>query len=1111
MALTALLPLVRQLPSYKQLLDAVQARRRPWVVGPAGSEKALLLSGLVEELGLPAGGPVVVITSSREAADRFHDDLLAFLPGLEHQLLPFPQWDALPFDEDRPAPEITGERLAVLIRLLEGPPPWVIAPVAALLRKVQGPDELRAAAVRLAQGERHDRDEVTGALAAGGYERVELVQAKGQFAVRGGLLDVFPPHVDAPMRIEWLGDEIESVRAFDPETQRSTHPLTATVLLPVAERVGDATLVDYLSSSALLVLDEPADLQRQARLLIEHTRDAYARTGTPADAAPGPFPFFEWDDLPARTREVPQVVLSTVHAPEMSDEELTMRFGGVDAFGGQTKLMARAIERWLADGQRVVIATAQAQRMSEILKEHGQPVAVITNLEAIPSPGHVVAVPASLSRGFHLQAAALVVISDSEILGWRRRRRRLRFREGVRVFSWTDLTPNDLVVHIHHGIGIYRGLMRLLLHGAERDYLHLEYAQGDQLYVPTDQINLVQRYIGVEGQRPKIHRLGGAEWDREKKRVKEATQQLAGELLELYAAREAAPGHAFTPDTPWQHELEVSFEFEETPDQWLAIQDVKRDMESPRPMDRLIAGDVGYGKTEVALRAAFKAVMDGKQVAVLVPTTILAQQHYNVFLKRLAPYPIKVEMLSRFRTPAEQRRIIEELGAGMVDVIIGTHRLLQKDVTFKALGLVIIDEEQRFGVAHKEKLKQLRRSVDVLTLTATPIPRTLHMSLVGLRDMSVMETPPDARLSIQTEIRPHDDALIRAAILREMDRGGQVYVVHNRVETIERAARRLRSLVPEAQVVVAHGQMPEERLERVMMDFLGGRYNVLICTTIVEIGLDIPQVNTIIVEDAHLMGLAQLYQLRGRVGRADQQAYCYLLYPRAANLTPEAHQRLEAMQEFVELGSGFKLAMRDLEIRGAGNLLGPEQHGHLAAVGFELYSRLLDEAVRELRGQMVEEPPDATIDLGVDAYLPEAFVGDEGQRMAAYRKLAAARSGEEANAIAEELADRFGALPEPAANLIEIVRLRSLAREAGIAAITREKGRIVIRPASWSVPEEERAQFAAQFGGRLTPTRSGWQLRVSGNRFADDAEVLRQALLALAGLTRRREPATFAP
>ena len=1099
MSLSALLPVLREQPSYHKLSASLRAQRRPWVVGPAASEKAYVLAALGDDLGLTSSGRVLVISPTREAAERLHDDLLAFLPDLESHLTLFPNWEMQGPSEGKVPAEAVGERLAILQRLLDEQLVWVVAPVEALLRRVPSSEELRASAERVRKGERSDRDTLAASLIEAGYERADLVVARGQFAVRGGVLDAHSPDASTPVRLEWFGDEIESIRLFDPETQRSTEEIAETVFRPAAMVNGSATLLDYLPPSSLLVLDEPLDLERQAKMDGERAAEVE------------PEAFIGWNELQRRLQTA-SVRLSSLHPPDDTAEEIAMHFGGVEAFGGQMKLLARAIESWQHHGRRVIVASAQAERITEILRSHEIPAASAPASPGLPQSGRTVVVATPLSRGFQLDEPGVVVLTDSEIVGWRRRRRRFRFREGVRLYSWTDLSPGDYVVHIHHGIGHYRGLVRLLLNSAERDYLELEYAQNDKLYVPTDQINLVQRYIGVEGQPPKVHRLGGAEWEREKKRVKEAAQQMARELLTLYATREAAPGHAFGADTPWQHELEATFEFEETPDQWLAIQDVKRDMETPKPMDRLIAGDVGYGKTEVALRAAFKAVMDGKQVALLVPTTILAQQHYNVFLKRLAAYPIKVEMLSRFRSSSEQKRVIEQAKAGLVDVLIGTHRVLQKDVAFKHLGLVIIDEEQRFGVRHKERLKQLRATVDVLTLTATPIPRTLHMSLVGLRDMSVMETPPEARLPIHTEIRPDDDQLIREAIMRELERAGQVYVVHNRVQTIERAARRIRALVPEAAVAVAHGQMPEERLEEVMMDFLGGRINVLVCTTIVEIGLDIPQVNTIVIQDAHMMGLSQLYQLRGRVGRADRQAYSYLLYPRGSNLTEEARQRLLAMQEFVELGSGFKLAMRDLEIRGAGNLLGPEQHGHLSAVGFELYSRLLDEAIRELRGEMVEEAPDATIDLGVDAYLPSEFIPDEGQRMAVYRKLAAARTVEDAGAVAEEVTDRYGALPEPAVNLIEVVRLRALARLAGVAAITREQGRIVIKPAAgWTLSREDEARLISQSRGRLTITPAGLRLRAGGTRFTEDAGLIRQTLHALARTGRRPREAAATP
>ena len=654
----------------------------------------------------------------------------------------------------------------------------------------------------------------------------------------------------------------------------------------------------------------------------------------------------------------------------------------------------------------------------------------------------------------------------------------------------------------------YRGVVRKAVAGAERDYLHLEYAEGDALFVPTDQIHLVQRYVGVEGHTPRIHRLGTADWEREKRRVREATEQVARELLELYARRQAARGFAFSPDTPWQRELEASFEFEETPDQWKAIEDVKRDMESPKPMDRLVAGDVGYGKTEVAVRAAFKAVMDGKQVAVLVPTTLLAQQHWQVFRTRFAAFPVRVEMVSRFRSPRDVRRVLEDLAAGTVDVVIGTHRLLQKDVRFKDLGLVIIDEEQRFGVLHKERLKQLRASVDVLTLTATPIPRTLHMSLVGLRDMSLMETPPDARQPIRTTVAEWSEALVQEAIRRELARGGQVYVVHNRVNTIERAARRVQALVPEARVAVAHGQMPESQLERVMLDFVAGRYDVLVCTTIVEIGLDIPRVNTILVEEAHTLGLAQLYQLRGRVGRADQQAYAYLLYPRGAQLGEEARARLEALREFVALGSGIRLAMRDLEIRGAGNLLGPEQHGHMAAVGFDLYTRLLDEAIRRLRGEFVEEAPDPVVELRVSAYLPESYVPQERERLAAYRRLATARSPQEVVAVEEELRDRYGPLPEPARNLVQVAALREMARGLGISALVRESRGVLVR-ARDRVPTREIRWLALEYRGRVQGVPEGLLVCVDTTDDARILHLLRDVLDSWAALRHRRpQPVT---
>jgi len=1100
MALTGLLPLLQRQQEYNKVLQRLYSSQSPSILGLVGAEKAYLLVSLLTELSIPSSASCLVMTPTRADAERFGDDLLAFLPDLEERMRVFPSWEILPYDEAPPSVEVLGERLGILYDLLSGRGLVILASVSSVLQKVPAPGQLRAFQLVLEAGATMSREAIVAFLVGGGYERVELVIARGQFAVRGGIVDVFPPQADLPIRIELFGDEVEGIRSFDPASQRSVGTLKRVAILPVGEQAtiaAEGTLFDYLGDSALVVLDEPMEMRRQADDLALRMGEARLRAEETGKAV-HLVPVLEWAELERLLAGKQRITFSFAYPPEGDPEPVTFAIGGVETFAGQARLLSRRLEEWRREGRRVVLASGQAKRFCELLQGMGAPVDFAESLPVPPAPSQIVAVPSPLSRGFRLED--LVVVTDSEVLGWRRhRRRRARaIREGIPLTSWLDLQEGDYVVHIHHGIGIYRGLVRLSVDGVERDYLLLEYAQGDRLYVPIEQINLVQRYIGVEGIAPQIHRLGGTDWEREKRRVREATQELARKLLELYASRETARGFAFSPDTPWQRELEASFEYEETPDQQRAIEEVKRDMETPKPMDRLICGDVGYGKTEVAVRAAFKAVMDGKQVAVLVPTTILAQQHYTVFSQRFAPYPIKVEVLSRFRSQREQRRILQELRAGIVDVIIGTHRLLQPDVQFKDLGLVIIDEEQRFGVAHKERLKELRKEVDVLTLTATPIPRTLYMSLVGLRDMSVIETPPDSRQPIRTVVSAWDDAMVAEAIRRELSRGGQVYVVSNRVETIDRTARHIQRLVPEARVAVAHGQMPEERLERVMLDFIGGRYDVLVCTTIVEIGLDIPRVNTIIVENAHMMGLSQLYQLRGRVGRSDRQAYAYLLYPKGVRLTPEAYKRLEALQEFVELGSGFKLAMRDLEIRGAGNLLGPEQHGHLAAVGFDLYCRLLDEAIRQLRGEIVEEAPDPSIDLRVDAYIPEFYIPDQAQRLIAYRKLSAARTLEEVEEVAGELRDRYGELPEPVRNLLEIVRLKALARRAGVASVAREGDHLVLRfSTSPSLSERGQHLLDQALRGRAILHPKALVIRAGGHRFPEDARWLREALETL--------------
>ena len=1105
--LQGVLALLQAAPGYEDIRHALAHGTAPLVLGPGGTAAACLIAAAATDPGAGVR-PVLVITPSADAAERLADDLRTLLTGTGLQVARYPDASAPSLADGTGAPDSVPEtaaaaeraaaRLEILNALSSGAPVVVVASAASSVDPLPPPAALDAATRIIAMGQTLPRDRLVADLQTGGYERAALVANRGEFAVRGGVVDIFPVTATQPIRLELWGDEVDSIRALDALSQRSLEAVTSVTVAPVLLTPTDgaaAALPAFLPVGGLLVLVEPAEAEGLTRLIAERAE----RTGT--------VPPLDWagviDTGPDRRR----MAIAAARAPQGRWHEVRLPSAGIDALGGQTHLLVEMLRGLAAQGTAVVIASAQATRLAGILTEAGLAVTLADRLDDPPAAGRIVAVPATLGRGCRFEVPPLAIVTDAEVVGWRRRRPRMRFlRDGERLATWADLGPGDLVVHVHHGIGRYRGLVRLPMDGSQREYLLLEYAGEDRLYVPIDQIGLVQRYIGTEGEAPRIHRLGGADWEREKRRVKEATREMAASLLALYAARATVPGHAFSPDTAWQRDMEAAFPYQETPHQLTAIEAVKRDMELPKPMDRLVAGDVGYGKTEVALRAAFKAVMDGKQVAVVAPTTILAQQHFSVFGERFARYPVTVELLSRFREPAEQKTVLAGLAAGSVDVVIGTHRLLAKDVRFRDLGLVIVDEEQRFGVAHKEHLKTLRRSVDVLTLTATPIPRTLHMSLAGLRDLTVMETPPEARVPIHTEIRPHDDALMREAILREHARGGQVYVVHNRVESIERAGRRIRRLIPEVRVGIAHGQMPEERLEQVMLDFLGGRFDVLVCTTIVEIGLDIPQVNTILIEDAHLMGLAQLYQLRGRVGRADRQAYCYLLYPRSTPLTAEAEQRLRAMAEFVELGSGLGLAMRDLEIRGAGNILGPEQHGHVAAVGFDLYCRLLDEAIREARGEVVGETPDPAMELGIDAYLPQAFLPDEHDRMAYYRRLAAARSIEEVDGLAAELGER-GALPLPVQSLIEAVRVRAVARTAGVTSITREDGRFTVRlGAGGHLDDAAQRRLRSTLGSRAQVSAIGMTVPAVGKEFSEQARGLREVLTLLGHLAAHSVP-----
>jgi transcription-repair coupling factor (superfamily II helicase) len=986
-------------------------------------------------------------------------------------------------------------------------------------------------------GQTLDLEQALARWAGLGYDPVSVVEAPGQFSHRGGILDLFPPSDLLPVRIELFGSQVESLRRFDPTTQRSQERVERVVSTParealprhgprVAGRVAaqltqdlpsdvqieleahhrglsaaapfpgvefylpyfyteSATLLDYLPSKALLVVDDLDELSDTWAALEEESltlkQSAEEIGALPLDF---PLPYVTWDELAERLLDRP--VLNLSHGEEEAASRLGDYFTPGPRFGGQLKAVLEHVETVRADGGQIVVVSQQASRLAELWGEDHDyappqdrltqpPQSALTFVRGALAEGWV-------GRGFDLGQpfATLHLLTDAEIFGWRRPepRRRIRRRKVAPETYFSDLTPGDFVVHVEYGIGIFRGLVIRAMEGVSREYLLVEYAEGDRLYVPIHQADRISRYIGSDDRPPHVNRLGSAHWHTVKARAQQAAEEVARDLLDLYAARELSTGHAFPSDDPWQAELEASFPYFETEDQLRAIADVKADMERPKPMDRLICGDVGYGKTEVALRAAFKAVMDGKQVAILVPTTVLAQQHYATFRQRLAPFPVVVEMLSRFRTRAEQQKILVGLAGGQVDIVIGTHRLLQKDVAFADLGLLVIDEEQRFGVTHKERLKRMRTEVDVLTLTATPIPRTLYMAITGVRDISTIETPPEERLPVTTYVGEYDAPLVRRTILRELDRGGQVFYVHNRVRTIETVRRKLEKLVPEATFVVAHGQMRESDLEQVMLRFVLGEVDVLVCTSIIESGLDIPNANTLIIERADRFGLAQLYQLRGRVGRGAQRAYAYLFHDRLSRMTPDARQRLETMREATELGAGYTIAMRDLEIRGAGDILGARQSGHVSAIGFDLYTRLLSRAVKVLKAQRAGQPlpPEPLgsirIDLPLAVRLPDDYVPDVRLRLQIYRRLAELGAMAQIDEMEQEIADRFGPLPSDVQNLMYQLRLKALAREASIEAIGVDGERLALQISA------ENPIGRATLQQRLNP----WQGRVAIGR-----------------------------
>ena len=1077
---------------------------------------------------------MVVVARTDEEAHRLADDLAAWI-GTGH-LRTLPERAALPLERALPEHDESAERLSVLAELGAGTRGLVIVgSLLAFVQRTLGADQLRAARTSVRVGERIGQRVLLERLVNGGYEPSVEVTGIGEFAHRGGLVDAWPPGASDPVRIELFGDEVDSIRSFDAMSQASRRRLESIDLVPASEFVpvdGWEPIVDAGDASTDLLREDAARLAQGDIGEAAETWAALLTAGPAADhvVASAHAVLTDVDELRALAADLDRQAADRLEGLVAADELPPAWPAPYDASTTLDALVAVAAERleeqaaedagfavappipgradragtWLvelASDRAVLVTTDQASRVGELLEEAGRPTAPAAELRAAPSRGEVALVHGSLSSGFGHGPSGLLVLSDRELFGATRVR---RLTSGKRVVTRDligKLEPGDHVVHVDHGIARYVGMTQRTFGEDVKEYLQLDFAGTDKIFLPADQIGRITRYAG--GPAPALSKLGGTEWERTKARVRRAVGNLARELIEIYAARESATGFAFGADTTWQRELEESFPYTETPDQARSIEEVKADMLRRRPMDRLVVGDVGYGKTEVALRAAFKAVQDGKQVAVLVPTTVLAQQHLLTFQRRLAAFPVQVEMLSRFVPRRRQDEIVASAADGSVDILIGTHRILSKDIGFADLGLLVVDEEQRFGVAHKERIKQLRTEVDVLTLSATPIPRTLHLSLVGIRDLSVIETPPEARLPIQTRIAEDDDGLVRDAIGRELDRGGQVFYVHNRVETIEAGAERVRRLVPGARVAIGHGQMAEGMLERVMLDFSEGRFDVLVCTTIIESGLDIPNANTIIIVRADTFGLAQLYQLRGRVGRSDRRAHAYLLHRRGMPLSPVARKRLHAIFSASDLGAGYQIALSDLEIRGAGNILGAEQHGFMAAVGFEMYTRLLAEAVDMLRGRRpAPEPSPVRLDLPGSAYLPDDYIASSGAKLEAYRRFAHLRSDADADALRADLRDRYGPIPPPVEGLFSAVRVRLAAEAAGVPEVRAEPGRVTLKWAG-RIPDRHEVSVALQVAG-LRPDSGSNQVRIPVRPGRDPLDV---ALDALEALVTTRVPA----
>lgn len=1124
---------LKNLPSYGKLLKEIEEKTNPIAIHGLSKES---LGHIVYALKEDTNKQILVVSSDERKAKKIYEDLTNFNVPVEL----YSSRELVFYDIEAFSYETIHSRLKVLSKLSDGENLVVVTYVEALLNKIMSEELFRNHTENIRYGEIVKIEELARNFVIKGYERVNMLEGKGQFSIRGGIIDFFPPYSDYPYRVELFDDEVDSIRVFDIDTQRSIERVDKVIIPPTREvlisnefkdkvllnidedfkkstkkfkdgskekilledkfskyiesineglsinnidmivpympngKLGN--LIDYLNEDSLVLLDDSKRIEERVKEIYNDFIFKFTDVFQQGELLSNHEDIYH--DYEKISKKIKDYTCITATSFLQSDEKynpksiLNINTKSMQSFHNKIDFLVEELEHYKYRGYKTIVFSGtkdRGKRLEQTLKEKGVECIYIENEERSIKSSQVFIVPGTINGGFEYSTIKFVLISDKEVFGTNKRKISKPLKKNrKKITDFSDLRIGSYVVHENHGIGQYLGVEQLDIQGIKKDYLTIKYRGKDKLYVPIDQMNLMQKYVGADKSKPKINKLSSAEWSKTKAKAKKAIEDMAKDLLELYAKRQSAEGFVFSSDNIWQSQFEDTFPYDETEGQLRSIREIKKDMERSRSMDRLLCGDVGYGKTEVALRAAFKAIMDNKQVAFLVPTTILAQQHFNTIIDRFEEFPIKVDMLSRFKTSGEQKKVLEELRNGNTNIVIGTHRLLSKDVKFNDLGLLIVDEEQRFGVKHKETLKRIKENVDVLTLTATPIPRTLHMSLIGIRDMSIIDEPPEERYPIQTYVVESNEQLIREAIIKEINRGGQVYFVYNRVETIDKMAARLKKLVPEANIAVGHGQMSERELERVMVKFLKKEYNVLVCTTIIETGLDIPNVNTIIVYDSDKMGLSQLYQLRGRVGRANRLAFAYLMYERDKVLSEVAEKRLKAIKEFTEFGSGFKVAMRDLEIRGAGNLLGLQQHGHIESIGYDLYVKYLNETIKKFKGDVKEEVVETTIELNVDGYIPDRYISDEEIKVEIYKKIASIENEEDYHDLVEELIDRFGDVPREVDNLMKVSYIKYISSHSYITSIVQNKDFIKIRFSSGAYIKPELInELSTQYSRRL--------------------------------------------